>query len=365
MVASILLQNSSSVIEQVRVKRLKIPLRVPYKLAFGDVVSFDTLVAQCTVAGRPGFGEATILTGYTPETIEQAWRLGKELASQLRGVNLGAAVNLLQQANTKGPFTISMFKTALEMAVGHPVLDHTKAASIPLLFGLNPTESEAIDRELDVAFQQGYQTVKVKVGFNVDEDLQRVSYIQKSNGGRMSLRIDGNQGYGEEDAKHFANTISPEHIELLEQPCHMHDWSALAEVIKVSNVPVMLDESIYTLDDIDRAATIGARFVKLKLMKMGSLDELHEGLTRITNLGMTSVLGNGVASDPGCWMEACVARDLISNAGEMNGFLRISDSIISNPMRVEAGAIQLPVGYKPELNLQKIDQFTVEDAIGV
>ena len=190
----IVLQNSAATVEQVRVTRLKLPLRVPYKLAFGDVAAFDTLVAQCTIEGRKGFGEATILTGYTPETIEQAWRLGKVLASQLRGVNLGAAVNLLQQANTKGPFTIAMFKTALEMAAGHHVLENPKAASIPLLFGLNPTESGAIERDLDIAFQQGYQTVKVKVGFNITEDLHRLSHIQKSNDGRMSLRIDGNQG---------------------------------------------------------------------------------------------------------------------------------------------------------------------------
>ncbi len=361
MSSSILLQNSGAVLDQVRVTRLKLPLRVPYKLAFGNLVAFDTLLAQCTVAGRQGFGEATILTGYTTETIEQAWSLGSAMADKLRGVDLGTAGNLLQQAKRKAPFTVAMFKTALEMALGHPVLESENAASIPLLFGLNPTEPAAIDKELDIAFQQGYQTVKVKVGFNLAADLQRVRHIQQSSGGRLSLRIDGNQGYNVADAKHFASTISPAHIELLEQPCHMDDWSALAQVIKVSNVPVMLDESIYTFEDIDRAADIGARFVKLKLMKTGSLDELEEGLRRIGKLGMTAVLGNGVASDPGCWMEACVARDLVSNAGEMNGFLRVSESIIANPMKVEAGAIKLPAGYKPELDHQKIDRFAIDD----
>ena len=37
---------------------------------------------------------------------------------------------------------------------------------------------------------------------------------------------------------------------------------------------------------------------------------------------MEPVLGNGVASEIGCWMEACVARSTIANAGEMNGFLQ-------------------------------------------
>jgi L-alanine-DL-glutamate epimerase-like enolase superfamily enzyme len=287
--------------------------------------------------------------------------MAKELAVTLSGYELGAAASLLQQVNANTPFTAVMFKTALGMSLGHSVLENSQAASIPLLFGLNPTDPPEIDRDLDVAFRHGYPTVKVKVGFDVSADLQRVRHIQKSNSGRMVLRIDGNQGYNLADAKYFASAIDTARVEHLEQPCHMDDWSAHSDVIKVSNVPVMLDESIYSLQDIDRAADVGVRFVKLKLMKMGSLDELRDGLCRIRALGMKPVLGNGVASDLGCWLEACVARDLVTNAGEMNGFLHVSETIVTNPMRVEAGAIQLPAGYWPELDCQKTDRFTVAD----
>ena len=54
-------------------------------------------------------------------------------------------------------------------------------------------------------------------------------------------------------------------------------------------------------------------------MKLGSLAALARGLERIRELGMEPVLGNGVATEIGCWMEACVARSHIRNAGEMNG----------------------------------------------
>ena len=126
--------------------------------------------------------------------------------------------------------------------------------------------------------------------------------------GRAKLRIDANQGYSPADGVRFASSLSPNSIELLEQPCHADDWEASAAIAKVSTVPLMLDEFIYGLEDIKRAAALGARFVKLKLMKMVSLTALAEGLTLIRDLGMEPVLGNGVASDLGCWMEACVAR---------------------------------------------------------
>lgn len=347
-------------VERVSVTRLELPLRVPYKLAFRDVAVFDTIIAEVSLGGQTGIGEATILTGYTPETVEGAWETAKHFASAIAGQPAETAMRLLLGDLERSPFTVTMFGSAIEMAENARVLENSAPAEVPLLFGLNPTEADAIDRELDRAFEQGYKTVKVKVGFEVAADLERVRHIQTSNAGRMTLRVDGNQGYDRADGMKFASAVSPENIELLEQPCHMDDWAALTEVIKVSAVPIMLDESIYGASDIERAADIGASFVKLKLMKMGSLAALCSGLERIGELGMTPVLGNGVASDIGCWMEACVARDHLPNAGELNGFLRTSSAIVTNPLAVENGAIQLPQGYRPELDRDAMDRFRAD-----
>ena len=105
---------------------------------------------------------------------------------------------------------------------------------------------------------------------------------------------------------------------------------------------MMLDESIYGPADIERAADIGAAsHIKLKLMKAGGLEALARGLKLIRERGMTPVLGNGVAGDAGCWMEACAARGLIDNAGEMNGFLKPRAGLFIEPIAVENGAMIL------------------------
>ena len=140
-------------------------------------------------------------------------------------------------------------------------------------------------------------------------------------------------------------------IELFEQPCAAGDWDAARAVADVSPVPMMLDESIYGMEDIERAAKLGAaRFIKLKLMKMGGLDALAAGLRRIRELGMQPVLGNGVACEVGCWMEACIARTLIANAGEMNGFLKPVTRLLANPVPFRDGALVLDAGYTPRLD---------------
>lgn len=349
-------------IETVELTRLRLPLKEPYKLAIGDVAAFDTMLAEITIAGASGLGEATILTGYTTETIEESWRLALGIAAALPGKPVPVAKAHIEAGTAGAPFTATLFVTAIEMAERCAVLAHDEAVRVPLLFGLNATDFDRVDAELAAAHAAGFGTVKVKVGFEVDQDLARVRHIQRSNRGRAKLRLDANQGYTAAEAVRFAGAVEPDSVELLEQPCHMTDWQGLAEVVRASAVPIMLDESIYEPRDIDRAADIGAAFVKLKLMKLRSLDRLCAGLERIRALGMEPVLGNGVASDVGCWMEACVAHRLIRNAGEMNGFLRQKRGVVANPLQVRQGAIDIPAGYRPVLDRPAMASMAMESA---
>ena len=74
--------------------------------------------------------------------------------------------------------------------------------------------------------------------------------------------------------------------------------------------------------DVEKAAALGAAdIIKLKLMKLGGIDQLGQALRR-SRRWASAVLGNGVAGDIGCWMEACVGARLLTTAGEMNGFLK-------------------------------------------
>lgn len=331
-------------IEDVRLDRVRLPLKVPYKLSLGAVTAFDTILARIVVDGSVGFGEATILTGYTSETIEDAWPRAQVLAQKLVRSSPESARAAAYRDLADAPFTLTSFITAIEMAEQHPLLTIDADQGVPLLAGINSINFTGIEREIEAAVTAGYGTLKIKAGFDVDADLARIVFIQRCNAGRAKLRIDANQGFSRADGVRFASSLSPDSIELLEQPCHADDWDAAAAVAKASTVPFMLDESIYGLEDIKRAAALGARFVKLKLMKTVSLTALAEGLTLIRDLGMEPVLGNGVASDLGCWMEACVARRYITNAGEMNGFLRQQSSLTATPIAVERGEMQLRAG---------------------
>lgn len=339
---------ASDTVISVEVFRLRVPLMRPYKLSFGPVTAFDTLVVRMQDrAGRFGAGEATLLTGYTDETIDGAWRAARVLADAATGDSPAGIARSVMPSAPSEPFLATAFMTALDALRAHPLLRIDRPTRVPILGILNETEAVAIDEEIERLLTAGYRTLKVKVGFEVESDLARVARIQARVAGRARLRLDANQGYSADQARYFAGALDPTDIELFEQPCAAGDWDAHMEVVPHSTVPLMLDESIYGLDDIERAAALGAaRYVKVKLMKLVSLDALVAAIERIRALGMIPVLGNGVACDLGCWMEACVAARHIDNAGEMNGFLKPHAGLLAGPLAFEDGAIVLEPGFR-------------------
>lgn len=347
---------------RLRASRLRIPLKAPYRLSFRPVEHFDTIVVECESAdGRAGFGEATVLTGYTEETIEGAWRTACRICERIRNLDSQAAPAILKTLIDKNPFTVTAFWTAIEMLEGSAYLAPQREQEVRLLAGINSTGEEAVREEFERCYAQGYRTFKLKVGFDVEKDLAHVRSAQKISGGRAKLRVDANQGYSAAQGVAFVRGLDPADIELLEQPCAAGDWESHMEVARAAKVPVMLDESIYGLEEIERAAELqAARYIKLKLMKLGSLEALGQALERIRALGMQPVLGNGVACDLGCWMEACVAARHIDNAGEMNGFLRARAGLLTEALDVRAGSLMLKANFSVGLARERLVPFIVD-----
>jgi L-alanine-DL-glutamate epimerase-like enolase superfamily enzyme len=194
--------------------------------------------------------------------------------------------------------------------------------------------------------------------------LERLGWIQSHVADRAAFRLDGNQGYRPEQALEFVRRMSPQAIELFEQPCQDNDWDAAVQVARVSPVPMMLDESIYESRDIEKAGQLqAAQYIKLKLVKSGGLSSLLDDLQSITTHGMKRVMGNGVASEIGCWMEACVAHATIDNAGEFNGFLKPQDHLFQQPLGFSDGSIVLPAGYWPELDMAAVKRLSVQQSL--
>jgi L-alanine-DL-glutamate epimerase-like enolase superfamily enzyme len=344
---------------------LSVPLTEPYRLAFGPVDHYDTIIVELADAdGRRGFGEATLLTGYTDETIGEAWPAARELAASLAGTDRDDFASRVDALAPSAPFLATAFRSALDALEEHPLLSIDRVVRVPILGLLQGEDDKALDAAFARLLDDGYRTVKVKVGFDVDDDLAHVARVQRAVAGRAAIRVDANQAYDAATAVAFIERLDPAGIEHFEQPCAAGDWvahRAAADAAARTGLPLMLDESIYGLADIERAAREHAcRNLKVKLMKFAGIDALVAAIERIRALGMRPVLGNGVACDVSCRMEAFVAARHIDNAGEMNGFLKAAHMLLDPPLAFEDGHIVLAPGTSPSLDYAALDRYTLD-----
>jgi len=352
-------------ITAINLRWLRLPLEVPYRLSYRTFEEFEPFYVEVRTAdGGVGFGDGHVSPGSSAETREGAWAFSQTLAEALVGLPVTAAERLVAGHWQESKVAASAFATALEVLTNTPLIDVREQVRLPLLVPVNATDPDAIPAEIEQRLERGFRTFKVKVGKDVDADLARVAAIQTAVRGRATLRLDANRAFDREQGCRFAAALDPTGIELFEQPCAAEDWDANAAVARVSTVPLMLDEPICSLDDIRRAGEIpGVRLCKLKLKRFGSMAALHRSLQAVREHGMEPVLGDGLGSDITGWMEACVARDTIRNAGEFNGFLKPTGGLLSPALTFEDGALVLPTGYRPGIDPAALEASTTDSLL--
>lgn len=352
-------------IAQIVLRHLRLPLIRPYRLSYRTFEEFEPYLIEVTDdTGASGFADGHISPGSSSETRDGGWNFLQSRIKDVLGQDVATARPVLLAHFSASKVATTAIVCALDVLERHPLLKVSADAELPLLTPINASEPEEIEREIESWLAQGFRTFKVKVGKDVDADLRRVRVIQQAAGTRATLRLDANRAYSREDGIRFASSLAPSGIELFEQPCDSDDWDANAAVAAASDVPLMLDEPICTLADIERAATIkGIGFCKLKLKRFGSLDRLHRGLERVRACGMEPVLGDGLGSEVHSWLEAAVAQSTIRNAGEFNGFLKPHERLLDPPLTFSQGAIHLRAGYWPRLDRRALERFTIKTMV--
>ena len=339
-------------LQELTLRTVRFPLIRPYVLSYRTFTEFEPIIVEARDAdGRIGWGEGHISPGSSGETREGGWAFCRQHAAAVVGMDTAAAKAMITANMGASKVAATGLLTAIEMLEDHPLLRVDREVRLPLLTPFNGSAPKEIAEEVERRLEDGFRTFKIKVGKNADDDVWRVKLIQQAIGGRATMRLDANRAYSEAEACRFVAALDPLGIELFEQPCDSEDWEANAKVASVSPVPVMLDEPICTLADVERAGGIrNIGFCKLKLKRFGGLNLTHEALDAVRAHGMEPVLGDGLGIELGCWMESCVARTTIRNAGEFNGFLKAKVRLFTEPLQFTAGELILPAGFWPMID---------------
>lgn len=219
------------------------------------------LIRVETSAGIEGVGEATVSPRWSGETIWSARAIIERLfAPRLLGRDprdIHAVETVMDREARHNWFA----KSAIEMACwdirgkecGKPVYELLGGAVRPLKiccrYSMGAYEPRRAARRAADLVDEGFTTIKVKVGTVLDEDVERVRAVREAIGRDNSLVIDANCGWDAPTAIHAITRMEPYNVALCEQPTTDGDFGALAEVRRAIKPEVMADDIVFDLVD--------------------------------------------------------------------------------------------------------------------
>lgn len=321
----------------------ELPLIEPYELSFGSVTKYQSAFFRVeTSQNTKGIGEATPLPGYSGETIEDVIKVMEDAKCALqRSMNFNQAIRYVDDVYREHPFAASAIGCAVEEAFG--VYSIPESLMVPLLMPISASrDTKEILLKVNQARSDGFGTIKVKIGREFDADISTAKALLKSDLG-VSFRFDANQGYSLGLTRRWLDCVlklRSDNWEYLEQPLPANDWDSLAILCEQYPNKILLDESIFDVNDVEMASHIGAGFIKLKLFKTKGMRHLLQISRRAKELGLKVVLGNGVATDVCNVIEAMAfsgTNELYHGAFEGNGFAKLDKRIVYQTLQQKNG----------------------------
>jgi muconate cycloisomerase len=366
-----------------------IPVRVPIKpdLAIrsgrggSHTVSPFLLVRIHTDNGISGLGEASCTPRWSGEDqVTAAHFINEHFAPLL----VGEVVDNVDRLHAKYCSAVAgnyFTKAAIEMALWdilgkaleQPVFKLISPGAAPgkvatkwSVSGVEPVKAAEIAR---LAVGKGFSKMKVKVGIDPDGDVERVRAVRDAVGGQIKLGVDANGGWATpqvaiETIRRLCDECD---IYFAEQPIPAGDHGALAEVRRGLPVPIIADESVYTLADAKMLARAEAADVfSIYVGKAGGLGPAREIADFAHSVGIKCTVGSNL--ELGVGSAAMIHFALSAPAVDANtypcdiiGPLFYEDDILADPLPIVGGSARLHdrPGLGIELDEGKVAKYRV------
>jgi L-Ala-D/L-Glu epimerase len=276
-------------IESLQAAPLSVLLHEPFVIASGRVDATRAVLvrvelrALATGASALGLGEAAALPPVTREDQPDLLAALDALAARAVGSELRDLAALERALDAWLPAQ-PVARGGVECALLDALARLAGAPLGVLLGGVLPcrlhtditlpiAEPEHMGELARAYAARGFSAFKIKVGKRLEEDLHALGAVATAVPAAR-VRLDANGGFGAADALRLcaeARRLGVK-LECFEQPCARDDLDGMAEVAAKAGVPVIADESVTTLAELERVlAARAAHCVNLKLAKSGGL----------------------------------------------------------------------------------------------
>jgi L-alanine-DL-glutamate epimerase-like enolase superfamily enzyme len=301
------------------VGRHEVTLREPFITALRRVEQYPVITfAISDKTGISGVGEAVATPAIVGDSLEEIEKdLAHVITPALREVST-LDQGLMQLAEVRAA---PSSKAAADVALRNYFANKsgmTLATSLSVTTNQIRTdvtvpvaEPDALVEIISQRLAQGFSSLKVKLKREpLEKNLEVMKVITSVVQGRASLRIDPNQAWDFEYSAAFLRSLVTLGIEIeyLEQPVGRDEIDALSQLQKLKLVPIMADESLFTMDDLEKLLKAKAcTWVNVKLLKSGGITPALEIAQRAGDEGLKVSIGSMMEGAGGVHAAALLA----------------------------------------------------------
>ena len=187
----------------------------------------------------------------------------------------------------------------------------------------------------------------LKVKLRRDNDKEMIETIRQETS--VPLCVDVNQGWTDrQQALEMIHWLKEKGVVFVEQPMPKTAIDDLAWLTQHSPLPIIADEALQRLDDVQKANGIYSG-INIKLMKCTGMREAHKMLTLARSLHMKVMIG--CMTETSCAVSAAAQLSPAADWADLDGNLLISNDPFSG-VQVFDGKITLP--EKPGIGIKKM-----------
>jgi L-alanine-DL-glutamate epimerase-like enolase superfamily enzyme len=357
-------------IERVELFPLRLPMRGPFITAGSRTETRDLGVLRLTDEdGRVGLGEITPFPDPAAPPLEML----------IAAFEADAREHLLKAEIFDDGLTLDQkVPAAVEAAIDVALLDllaRREDIRVADLISNGVQERVVVNATITAedpdevgelgghAVDAGFSTIKLKVGF-ANDDKRRVEALRDAVGFESLIRLDANGAWYTGEAIEKINELQEYGLELIEQPVGPDDLQAMHRVRDASIVPIVADEGVRSVADLDLHIANGAcDGVAIKLAQVGGITSASVLAGNAAKAGLltfvTSTLDGPIGLAAGLHFAAARADFSVANGLATGGLFE--ETYAAGLPQVVDGVLELTEA--PGLGIELDEDALVELAI--
>jgi L-Ala-D/L-Glu epimerase len=267
---------------EINIIKSSLPLKEPFTTALRSVESIDEVILILKTDTLTAYGSAPATLAVTGddvakisfeiETIIKPQFLLEELLDYERTFTKLSQLDLCSSAKACMDIALhDLFSKQAKL----PLYRYLGGKKRPLqtLYTISINTPEKMLAQAQKVFNQGFYKLKIKLNNDNLLNIRRVETLHQALP-KAELFLDINQALTLTQTQELIKALKHIPITLLEQPLLASQEEEMKQLTLESNIPILADESVFTLEDAKRCIEQkSADFINIKLMKCGGIYE--------------------------------------------------------------------------------------------